>query len=57
MEPGPAQERAIAAIVQRWSQQDPAAARKWIDSFPEGPIKQNAHEHFKTQTSLSKDEP
>jgi hypothetical protein len=57
MEPGPAQERAIAAIVQRWSQRDPAAARKWIDSFPEGPIKQNAIEHLKTQTSLFKDEP
>ena len=49
MESGPAQDRAVAAIVQRWAQQDPAAARKWVDSFPDGPQKQNALEHIAAQ--------
>jgi hypothetical protein len=49
MEPGPAQNRAVASIVQRWAQQDPAAARQWVDSFPDGPLKQNALQHIAEQ--------
>lgn len=49
MEPGPAQNRTVASIVQRWAQQDPAAARQWVDSFPDGPLKQNALQHIAEQ--------
>lgn len=49
MEPGPAQNRAVASIVQRWAQQDPAAARQWVNSFPDGPLKQNALKHIAEQ--------
>lgn len=42
MEPGAPQDRAVAAIVQRWSQQDPAAVRAWIEDFPVGSLKENA---------------
>lgn len=46
MDPGPAQERAVATIVQRWSQQDPDAVRAWIEEFPDGPLKDNALGHL-----------
>jgi hypothetical protein len=46
MEPGSEQERAVASIVQRWAQHDPAAARAWVTTFPDGPIKKNAHEQI-----------
>jgi hypothetical protein len=46
MEPGPAQERAVASIVQRWAQQDPDGAKAWVATFPDGPMKQNALEHI-----------
>jgi hypothetical protein len=43
---GAQQARAIAAIVQRWTQQDPDGVQQWVDHFPDGPIKQNAIEHI-----------
>jgi hypothetical protein len=51
MDPGPDQNRAVAAIVQRWAQQDPDAARKWVESFPDGTMKQNALGHIAEQTA------
>ena len=50
MDAGPAQDRAIAAVVQRWAQQDAAAAGEWVASFPDGPIKENALEHAAKQS-------
>lgn len=44
---GPQQNRAIAAIVQRWAQQDPKGVAQWVTTFPDGPIKENALEHMK----------
>lgn len=44
---GPQQNRAIAAIVQRWTQQDPEGVEQWVTTFPDGPIKENALEHMK----------
>jgi hypothetical protein len=54
MDPGAAQNRAVASIVQRWAQQDAAAARQWVDSFPDGPLKQNAMEHIAVQSAPMK---
>ena len=51
MDSGPAQNRAVASIVQRWAQQDPAAAREWVDSFRDGPLKKNAFEHIFAQSA------
>lgn len=51
MDSGPAQNRAVASIVQRWAQQDPAAAREWVDSFRDGPLKENALEHIFAQSA------
>lgn len=50
MEPGPAQDRAVASIVQRWAQQDPDAASAWIDTFPEGPLKEISISHITSQS-------
>lgn len=44
--PGPTQDRTIAAIVQRWAQQDPHAVQQWVKTFPDGQVKQNALEHI-----------
>lgn len=52
MDAGPDQERSIAAIVQRWAQQDPAAVGAWVATFPEGPVKRNALEHIAAQSPL-----
>jgi len=50
MDAGAEQERAVAAIVQRWAQRDPAGVGAWVATFPEGPIKQNALEHIAEQS-------
>lgn len=50
MDPGPDQYRAVAAIVQRWAQQDPDAARRWVESFPGGIMKENALGHIAEQS-------
>lgn len=57
MEAGAAQDRTIASIVQRWAQQDPDAVRKWVGTFPDGPMKQNALEHIQAQTTGAGGEP
>jgi hypothetical protein len=31
--------------------QDPAAAREWVDSFRDGPLKKNAFEHIFAQSA------
>lgn len=43
---GAHQERTIAAIVQRWAQQDPEGVKQWVATFPDGAIKENALEHI-----------
>jgi hypothetical protein len=53
MEAGPAQERAVASIVQRWAQQDPDGAKAWVATFPDGPMKQNALEHIERIQQIS----
>lgn len=50
MEAGPDQERAVASIVQRWAQRDPAAVGAWVATFPDGPVKDNALEHIAAQS-------
>jgi hypothetical protein len=57
MEAGAAQDRTIASIVQRWAQQNPDAVRKWVESFPDGPMKQNALEHIQAQTTEAVNKP
>ena len=56
MEPGPAQDRAVAAIVQRWAQQDPEAAAAWVETFPDGPLKDNARGHIANQSPVPEEE-
>lgn len=56
MEPGPAQDRAVAAIVQRWAQQDPDAAAAWVETFPDGPQKDNARGHIAKQSPVPEEE-
>lgn len=36
MDPGPAQDRAVVAVVQRWAQQAPVQAAEWVAQFPDG---------------------
>ncbi len=36
MNPGPAQDRAVVAVVQRWAQQAPSQAAEWVAQFPDG---------------------
>ena len=40
--PGPLQDQAVIAVVQRWAQTDAPAVKAWIDQFPEGPLRQVA---------------
>jgi hypothetical protein len=42
--PGPSQDQAAVAIVQRWAQTDPEAAASWVNQFPEGSVKTAASE-------------
>lgn len=44
--PGRTQENAIISIVQRWAQTDPAAASQWVETFPDGDLKQVALENL-----------
>lgn len=40
--PGAAQNRAVISVVQRWTPKDLAAATAWVESFPEGDLKNDA---------------
>lgn len=42
---GSSQEEAMAGIVQRWAQKEPALAAAWVLEFPEGPLQQTALEN------------
>jgi hypothetical protein len=42
LSPGAAQENTVIAILQRWAQTDPPAAKAWVNQFPEGPLRQTA---------------
>lgn len=42
MEPGLIQQRAAAAVAQRWAQKDLPAALAWVGLFPDDPFKDNA---------------
>jgi hypothetical protein len=44
--PGRLMDDTVISIVQRWTQTDPVGAGKWIEQFPEGPLKQTAMENF-----------
>ncbi len=40
--PGPDLDRAVIAIVQRWSQANLAGAATWVQSFPDSPVRDQA---------------
>jgi hypothetical protein len=42
LRPGPLQDQAAIAVVQRWAQTDAPGVKAWIDQFPEGPLRQTA---------------
>ena len=39
-----ARRRAVVAVVQRWSQSDPGAARAWVDRLPDAALRNNCRE-------------
>jgi hypothetical protein len=47
LNPGPAQERAVVAIVQRWGQSAPEEAASWVSQFPDGPTRKLAAENLR----------
>ena len=51
MEAGPAQDRAVASIIQRWAQQDPDAVGQWVEAFSDGRMKENALALIASQTA------
>jgi hypothetical protein len=42
LEPGPVQNMAVIAVVQRWRQTDVAGVTDWVNQFPEGNLRQTA---------------
>jgi hypothetical protein len=42
IQPGEHQDRAVVAVLQRWSQTDSAAAQAWLDRFPSGALRDSA---------------
>jgi hypothetical protein len=48
--PGRIQADTIISIVQRWAQQNSAQAAAWINSFPEGELRQTAIENLENNT-------
>jgi hypothetical protein len=46
--PGPDQNRAAVAIVQRWAQVDPEDAASWVEQFPESDVKTAAEAALNT---------
>lgn len=48
LEAGTEQDRAVVAIVQRWTQQSPEAAASWVSEFPDGPLRKPAAEILST---------
>lgn len=42
LRPGPVQDSAIIAIVQRWVQTDASGATAWVNQFPEGTLRRTA---------------
>jgi hypothetical protein len=44
--PGENQDRALIGIFEAYAKQDPQAARKWAEQFPEGALKKSALEHL-----------
>jgi hypothetical protein len=42
IQPGEHQDRAVVAVLQRWSQMDAAAAHAWLDRFPSGALRDSA---------------
>jgi hypothetical protein len=57
MEAGPAQERAVASIIQRWARMDLEKASAWVATFPEGCMKQNSLDHIAAIAATSGPEP
>jgi hypothetical protein len=53
MAAGPEQDRAFVAVTQRWAQQDPDAARAWVEEFPDGPLKAGAMEQIMQQAAAA----
>ncbi len=52
---GPEQDRAFVAVTQRWAQQDPDAARAWVEEFPDGSLKAGAMEQIVQQAAAAKE--
>lgn len=52
MQPGPAQEDALMAVVRQWAVRDPAAAAAWVHQFPSGPLLSLAQGELATARKL-----
>jgi hypothetical protein len=51
MTPGPRQVEAAASVVHQWGLQDAASARQWVESLPEGPLRDRAHQELERLAS------
>ena len=45
--PGLTQTEAAIMVVHQWALRDPAGAASWVESFPEGPIRDRAVNELK----------
>lgn len=52
--PGPLQNQAVVAIVERWAQADMDAATQWVNQFPDGALKQAAQSTLNHVTARRK---
>jgi len=48
--PGPVQSEAVISVLHEWARQDPAAARAWLQRFPEGELRDRAQQELETLT-------
>jgi hypothetical protein len=51
--PGPTQADAVAALIQRWSNEDGASASAWAANLPAGPLRVRARQELASLGSLS----
>jgi hypothetical protein len=53
MSPGWLQAEAAASVAHRWSGQDAAAAARWVEALPEGPLRDRAREELADRPTTS----
>jgi hypothetical protein len=57
MSPGQTQTEAAISVLYQWTQQDPAAAMAWAESFPPGDLRERAINEVKNVSAVSAQAP